>query len=348
MTSATGGAAGPPSADWTAAGTYRVAPSVYRIPLPLPTDGLRAVNVYAIDHGDSLTLIDAGWAVAETTPALERGLAEIGHGFTDISRILVTHVHRDHYSYAVELRRRWGTHITLGIGEADTLQAIRGMAAGTADNWSVARLRAAGAADLADVIARAPRPVRTLEFADPPDEWLDGRQQVALKDRSLDGIPTPGHTRGHVVFLDQTADSMFTGDHLLSQITPSIGFEAAPAASPLASFLRSLAVIKELPDLQLLPAHGPVTASTHERADALIAHHEARLAASAAAVAAGAHTGLEAAGRLRWTRRERRLGDLDPFNQMLAVLETVAHLTVLVAQGALVQTRIDGVDHYQA
>ena len=101
------------SADWTAAGTYQVAPSVYRIPLPLPNDGLRAVNVYAIDHGDSLTLIDAGWAVAETTPALERGLAELGYGFTDISRILVTHVHRDHYSNAVELRRQWGTHIAL-------------------------------------------------------------------------------------------------------------------------------------------------------------------------------------------------------------------------------------------
>ena len=45
-----------PLADWTTAGTYQVASCVYRIPLPLPGDGLRAVNVYAIDHGDSLTL----------------------------------------------------------------------------------------------------------------------------------------------------------------------------------------------------------------------------------------------------------------------------------------------------
>ena len=157
MTAMNGGAGEPP-ADWTAAGAYRVAPSVYRIPLPLPSDGLRAVNVYAIDHGDSLTLIDAGWAVAETTPALERGLAELGYRFTDISRILVTHVHRDHYSYAVELRRRWGTHIALGLGEADTLQAIRLMAEGKAVNSSVDRLRAAGAADLADTISRGPRP----------------------------------------------------------------------------------------------------------------------------------------------------------------------------------------------
>ena len=150
------------------------------------------------------------------------------------------------------------------------------------------------------------------------------------------------------MFLDETAGSVFTGDHLLSRITPSIGFEAAPAPSPLAAYLRSLAVIKELPDRQLLPAHGPVTASTHERADALLAHHERRLGASAAAVARGAGTGLEVACELRWTRRERRLDELDPFNQMLAVLETVAHLTVLVAQGRLRTARIDGVDHYQA
>ncbi len=342
-----GGEAGPP-ADWTAAGTYPVAPSVYRIPLPLPGDGLRAVNVYAIDHGDSLTLIDAGWAVAETTAALERALAELGRTFTDISRILVTHVHRDHYSYAVELRRRWGTHIALGIGEADTLQALRLMSEGQAAHPAPAQLRAAGAAGLADIISRGPRPAATLDDWDPPDEWLDGRQQIALKDRSLDGVPTPGHTRGHVVFVDKTAGSLLSGDHLLPHITPSIGFEMAPAPSPLADYLRSLAVTKELPDLQLLPAHGPVTGSTHERIDALLAHHDRRLDASADAVAAGAHTGLEVARELRWTRRDRRLEDLDLFNQMLAVSETVAHLVVLVAQGRLRQIRLDGVDHYQA
>jgi glyoxylase-like metal-dependent hydrolase (beta-lactamase superfamily II) len=337
-----------PPADWTAVGAYQVAPSVYRIPLPLPGDGLRAVNVYAIDHGDSLTLIDAGWAVAETTAALEHGLAELGQTFTDISRILVTHVHRDHYSYAVELRQRWGTHIALGIGEAGSLERIRLMAEGRATHSAPARLRAAGAAALADTIASRPRPAATADNWNPPDEWLDGRQQIALKDRSLDGVPTPGHTRGHVVFADETAGSLFGGDHLLPHITPSIGFELAPAASPLADYLQSLSVTRQLPDMQLLPAHGPVTASTHERADALLAHHDRRLDASAAAVAAGAHTGLEVAGALRWTRRERRLEDLDPFNQMLAVLETVAHLVVLVARGTLRQTRLDGVDHYQA
>jgi glyoxylase-like metal-dependent hydrolase (beta-lactamase superfamily II) len=150
------------------------------------------------------------------------------------------------------------------------------------------------------------------------------------------------------VFADETAGSLFAGDHLLPHITPSIGFEMAPVVSPLADYLRSLAVTRELPDMQLLPAHGPPTASTHERVDELLAHHDRRLDASAAAVAAGAQTGLEVARELRWTRRERRLEDLDPFNQMLAITETAAHLTVLAAQARLRHSRLDGIDHYQA
>ena len=44
------------SGDWTELGLFTVAPGVHRIPLPLPNDGLRAVNVYAIESGDDLVL----------------------------------------------------------------------------------------------------------------------------------------------------------------------------------------------------------------------------------------------------------------------------------------------------
>jgi hypothetical protein len=47
-----------------------------------------------------------------------------------------------------------------------------------------------------------------------------------------------------------------------------------------------------------------------------------------------------------WTRRERALPDLDPFNQMLAVLETVFHLDLLVEQGRLVARSRDAVARY--
>ena len=41
------------------------------------------------------------------------------------------------------------------------------------------------------------------------------------------------------------------------------------------------------------------------------------------------------AAALRWTRHERALEELNTFNRMLAVCETLAHLRLLVAQDRL-------------
>ena len=71
-----------------------------------------------------------------------------------------------------------------------------------------------------------------------------------------------------------------------------------------------------------------------------------RLDQCAAAVAEGAPTGYEVARVLRWTRRDRQLDELDPVNQMLAVIETRAHLELLAAQGRLASSQQDGVTVY--
>jgi hypothetical protein len=63
-------------------------------------------------------------------------------------------------------------------------------------------------------------------------------------------------------------------------------------------------------------------------------------------VAGGATTGFEVAGVLGWTRHKRRLDELDLFNKILAVHETVAHLEVLVERGWLARSIDDGVAHY--
>ena len=110
--------------DWTRPGVYRCAPDVYRIPLPLPMDGLRAVNVYAIRHGDEITVIDAGWSVPEARDVLAAALAELDAGFGDVRRFLVTHIHRDHYTQAVALRREFGMRVAVGRGEQHGLDTI--------------------------------------------------------------------------------------------------------------------------------------------------------------------------------------------------------------------------------
>ena len=51
---------------------------------------------------------------------------------------------------------------------------------------------------------------------------------------------------------------------------------------------------------------------------------------------------------MTWTRRQRAFDDLDPFNQILAVTETVAHLDVLVTQKRLRCQEVDGVCRYSS
>ena len=109
---------------WTEEGTELVAPGVHRIPLPLPTDGLRAVNVYAIEAADGLVLIDSGWALANSRDQLVRSLARIGAGLPDVRRFLVTHLHRDHYTQAIALRRELGSRVAIGIGERPSLELL--------------------------------------------------------------------------------------------------------------------------------------------------------------------------------------------------------------------------------
>jgi glyoxylase-like metal-dependent hydrolase (beta-lactamase superfamily II) len=332
------------SDDWTAPGVYEVVPGVHRIPLPLPNDGLRAVNVYAVTGSEGPVLIDSGWAIPAAKDLLRAGLRELGAEFADVQRFLVTHVHRDHYSQAMHLRREFGTTVTLGAEERWSLE--RTMRAGrAAGEEQVSYLRELGAGSIADIMEEHKHEVDHLDW-ELPDEWFFAGQVVAANGRSLEVVETPGHTRGHVVFYDNAAGLLFSGDHVLPTITPSIGFEPALASNPLGAFLASLAIVRQRPDALLLPAHGAIAPSVHDRVDQLVEHHRARLDTMAAALGWGAETAFEVAGKVTWTRRQHSLADLDTFNQFLAVCETGAHLDLLVAQGRATRVLTDGVRHY--
>ena len=151
--------------------------------------------------------------------------------------------------------------------------------------------------------------------------------------RVLEAVATPGHTAGHLVFHDLAGGLLFAGDHVLPTITPSIGFEPVLSREP----------ARGVPALAwrwcargrtpcCCRRTGAVTDSVHARVDELVAHHGAAAGPDRGGLRAGRLDAREVAGLLRWTRREHRLTDLDPFNAMLAVFETGAHLELLVAQ----------------
>jgi glyoxylase-like metal-dependent hydrolase (beta-lactamase superfamily II) len=259
-------------------------------------------------------------------------------------------VHRDHYTQAMTLRRLVGARVELGAGERPGLQELLRIRNNVPVD-ALARLRRAGASALArTLLAGMDTRTGAADFDDAawglPDSWLTAGE-IELADRRLTVLPTPGHTRGHVVFLDRAASLLFAGDHVLPHITPSIGFELAAPELSLGDYLDSLRLVAGYPDARLLPAHGPLAASVRRRVSELLEHHEQRFAQALAALGNGTATAFEIATRLSWTRRGRAFGDLDPFNQMLAVCETAAHLDVLVARGPVAVERDAGLEWYR-
>ena len=336
--------------SWSEPGVEQVAPDVSRIPLPLPGDGLRAVNVYALRTPTGVTLIDGGWALPESQGRLEAALGQLDLDLGSIERFLVTHAHRDHYELASKLGQLLGSRVELGIGERPSIESIVSRAGKHDDSPLNARLRAAGAAEIVTEIeaARASNgDDRSELLCHLPDRWLEDRDVLVLENRQLEVLATPGHTRGHVVFVDHDAGLLFSGDHLLPHITPSIGFETIPSGSALTDYLASLALVRGLPDLKMLPAHGPARSSTHGRIDELVEHHESRLQRMLASVERGASTAFEVACDVPWTRREVAFSTLDVFNRMLAVNETMAHLEDLDRREHVAATiDADGISRY--
>ncbi len=333
---ATGHAVSPDSGrHWADEGAWPVAEGIHRIPLPLPMDALKAVNVYVVEGDDGLTLIDGGWSIPVARDLLDASLRSIGSGFGDIRRFLVTHVHRDHFTLATVLGHEYGAEVSLGADERPALDLLhRAAADGLDESPFLEVLRTAGAEEIAELWSRGPGDLPSAEDWAYPDVWLDGDRSLDIGRRTLDAVHTPGHTPGHYVFADQVEGVLFSGDHVLPTITPSIGFTVPPADQPLGQFMASLARVRHLPDLRVLPAHGPVAPSTYARVDELLAHHETRLDQCLASLRArGAVTSIVVARDLGWTRHERAFSDLDVFSQGMAAMETQAHLELLVARG---------------
>ena len=321
---------------WTEPGAFEVVPGVYRLPLPLPRDGLRAINVYVIRDGGQLVLVDCGWRHPKTTDALRAGLDAIGADAKDIKLVLATHSHYDHYGLTAYIRDHSGAEIALGRIELESLKpALDG---GTWDLQKEHRrkwMHQHDSGDLLDLIEHAMEAedyesTRASGRWEMPDRLIEGTEVIELSERRLLAHLTPGHTRGHIAFEDPDARLFFAGDHVLPHITPSLGFEAFVDGKALERFLPSLRAVRDLDVDLVLPGHGPVFDDLAVRVDELLAHHDTRLAACLDIVVnEGPVSARVVAQGLTWTRRETPFAELDLFNSLLAVSETVTHLELL-------------------
>ena len=94
---------------------------------------------------------------------------------------------------------------------------------------------------------------------------------------NLQCIETPGHTAGHVCLYEPERKILFSGDHILGDITPNITWYRE-IGNPLGSFLKSLKKIAAMSVTMVLPGHRRLFSDCRKRIFELEEHHRRRLA----------------------------------------------------------------------
>src|SRR3989304_4597341 len=100
-----------------------VLPGLYQRRVPIPDNPLGWVLPYLIRGDDGYTLIDSGWNTPEAFAALENELRELSLTFDDIKRLIVTHVHPDHYGLAGRIKEVCGAQVIVHQRERDFIRS---------------------------------------------------------------------------------------------------------------------------------------------------------------------------------------------------------------------------------
>lgn len=294
-----------------------VAPGVGRIQLPLMIPGLGHVNCYLLEDRRGVTLIDPGMPDPTSHAVLVRRLESIGIRPERIHTVVVTHSHPDHFGGAGRLRvehdsavvahRSFATPFDADPAHDDLAEltpAVEHVVDGASPTCSgpVNRRLAEvlfGEGPLPEIPPR-PTPWGEDGFRPGPGEldamraWddlskrgllqltpsvrVDDLEVIRLGDREWQVIHTPGHTGDHICLLDPAAGILLSGDHVLPTITPHIS-GLTDSTDPLAEFVTALRRVADLDGVtKVLPAHGLPFEDLRGRVDAIVGHHEDRLA----------------------------------------------------------------------
>ncbi|MGW3140992.1 MBL fold metallo-hydrolase [Streptomyces sp. NPDC001139] len=312
--------------------------------VPIPDNPLGHTLVYVVDTDRGPVLIDTGWDDPDAWSVLAEGLRACGTDVSHIHGVVITHHHPDHHGLSGKVREASGAWVAMHAADTAIVRRTRETRPGRWFTYMTAKLTAAGAPEEHIAPLRAPDPRATaLPGFSPalPDREIVPGELLDLPGRRLRAIWTPGHTPGHVcLHLEEEHPSrlpghgrLFSGDHLLPEITPHIGLyedpDDATVTDPLGDYLDSLERVGRLAPAEVLPAHQHAFTDGPARVGELLAHHEERLTGILGLLAAPL-TPWQLAERMEWNRPWEQI----PYgSRNIAVSEAEAHLRRLVKLG---------------
>ncbi|HEX9897083.1 MAG TPA: MBL fold metallo-hydrolase [Dehalococcoidales bacterium] len=325
-----------------------IIPAVYELVIPLPYNPPGATNIYLLRGDDGYLLIDAGWNNDPAFHALGEGLYDVGADFKDIKQIVVTHAHPDHYGLVGKVHELSKAKIYMHRRDEEIFHryAASEEYMRQSEEWFYSNGVPHREIPITRMPSGGPRPTAQLQQ---PDVYLDGGETISTGIFDLKVIWTPGHSLGHICLYEPKHKLLFAGDHVLPVTIPNISLAPGSTGNPLASFLKSLALIRNLDITTVLPAHENIFHDLRKRVDEIIEHRAVRSDEIMQGLGTGSKTAYEVSNLITWMPQFGgvRFHDLMPMDQRAAVSETLAHLRALTVNGKIKIITRNNMFYYQ-
>ncbi len=307
------------------------------------------VSLYIFTINDKIVLIDAGYSTKYWQNAFFKALNDLGFNLEDIDYCIVTHEHPDHVGLISNLKR---ANPDVKICIHKTANELGKLRKELMENTNLGeKMEERGQLlvsyglkkeEVALMMQRFGRGGMRFEYIE-PDLLLNNDDKIVGGELQI--VHSPGHSVGHICIYYPKKGILFSGDHILSKITPHLGTLVIPGAEEfnkknnyeniLEHYLRSLDRIDELNARIILPGHEQIIYNPHDRITAIKNHHQNRLYEISKIIQNNPITPLQIA-------LHHFGNDLDQMNQILAISESIVHLDYLEVHNKVYKKKEDG------
>ncbi|MGJ7919774.1 MBL fold metallo-hydrolase [Neobacillus sp. LXY-4] len=309
------------------------------IPIIVPDQsGLKSINFYLIKHGQSLSLIDAGWNNNECWDALIKTLGDNGFSLRDLTEIILTHHHNDH----VGLVNRIITEHPIPV-YASPLSILR-----LKRDQSFLEMRA-------DFYAKLYREMGCGESGEKQITYLKSAIQknkhnavvadiTEIVDPTLlnfDVIPVPGHAPDQLSFYQKNNNWLFVGDLLIEHIAVNALVEPGSEGQRMPTLVQHIDSLNKVLKLNAdvaFSGHGSLIHNPGELINKRLTGIEEKSRRILELIESGISTGNALALIYHKKRYDGQFS--------LVMSEIIGHLDYLESQGKVEKDFVGGIWHY--
>jgi glyoxylase-like metal-dependent hydrolase (beta-lactamase superfamily II) len=205
-----------------------VAPYIRRLKMPPFGPAVWEVSNVYFVGEGELFLIDAGYPTPESIDSILSAWHHLGR--PRIKAVLLTHAHLDHIGALEAIKKETGAPAWAHHLEAEFF------------------------------IEMLPQE-RIDKIIDEGDEIEAGKIKLTV-------LHMPGHTSGHLCFLDESSGSLFTGDLVVGSSFAII----VPPSGDMSKYMESLHRIEKMSLSRILPGHGPPIGNPKAKIEEYIIH----------------------------------------------------------------------------